>query len=152
MLLAKSYFLSIFLFLVYTSLGQTVITSNVILNSLDCYQRANLEETYLEEIEKLENIFVHKLCSDSLSTAFLIWVRYKVAAHRHEHHSEVIYVLEGSGLMRVGDEVFDIDKGDYVFIPVNTVHGVRTISSEPLKVLSVQSPEFKGEDRVLEEE
>ena len=152
MLLAKTFLLSVFLFFVYSSLGQTVMTKNVILNSLDCYQRANLEETYLYEIEKLENVFVHKLCSDSLSTAFLIWVKYKVAAHRHEHHSEVLFVLEGSGLMRVGDEVFDIDEGDYVFIPMNTIHGVRTISSEPLKVLSVQSPEFKGEDRILVED
>ena len=100
--------------------------------------------------EVFENIHVEKLYSDSLATAFVIWVKQGVKAHKHLFHSENIYVLDGEAVMVNGMDTINIRKGDLIFIPMNTAHSVLEVKSDQaLKVLSIQSPEFKGEDRVF---
>ena len=42
-----------------------------------------------------------------------------------------------------------IKKGDFFTIPKNTPHGLEVRSSAPVKVLSIQSPQFKGVDRIF---
>jgi quercetin dioxygenase-like cupin family protein len=67
------------------------------------------------------------------------------------HHSENIYVIEGEGDMTVGDNTFKISPGSYIFVPTNVVHSVVVDENKgALKVLSVQSPFFDGNDRVFE--
>ncbi len=100
---------------------------------------------------EFDNIKVEKLAHDSLSTGFLIWVKKNVAAHRHEFHSENVYVIEGEGEMILDKDTFNIKPGSYVFIPTNKVHSVNVDESKGvMKVLSVQSPFFDGIDRVFE--
>jgi len=104
----------------------------------------------IEPAEDYDNIHVKKLYSDSLGTGFAIWVKKKVKAHRHVTHTEHLYVIEGEGKMTIGDKKYDIKPGDYLVIPKNTVHAVDEVTSEnPLKVLSIQTPEFLGKDRVF---
>lgn len=98
--------------------------------------------------EVLENIHVVKLASDSYSTDFVIFVKNKVPLHKHVEHSETIYVLEGKGLFQLGDENMEIVAGDYIRVPKGTAHAVKVLSSIPLKIISVQAPEFFGKDRV----
>ena len=95
------------------------------------------------------NIHVKPLSSDSLSSTFAIWVKLKVKMHKHVNHTEHVYVLKGKGNMTVGDSTVSIKKGDLVIIPMDTWHGVIVTSKKPLKVISVQSPQFKGLDRVF---
>jgi mannose-6-phosphate isomerase-like protein (cupin superfamily) len=52
--------------------------------------------------------------------------------------------------MTINNKSFDIKSGDYFRIPKNTFHSLIVKSEEPMKVLSVQSPEFLGKDRVFE--
>lgn len=100
--------------------------------------------------EAFENIHVEKLYSDSLATAFVIWAKQYVKAHKHLFHTESIYVLDGEAVMVNGMDTLNIRKGDFIFIPMNTVHSVLEVKSDQaLKVISIQSPEFKGEDRVF---
>ncbi|HRE74423.1 MAG TPA: cupin domain-containing protein [Flavobacteriales bacterium] len=96
-----------------------------------------------------ENIHVHKVAGDSLTSTFIIFIKQNVAMHKHESHSENVIVLEGSGTMTLGSDRFEIKAGDIIFIPVNTWHSVIVNSIVPLKVISVQSPEFDGTDRVI---
>ena len=99
---------------------------------------------------EFDNIKVQKLAHDSLSTGFLIWVKKNVRPHRHEHHSENIYVIEGEGDMTVGKQTFRIVPGSYIFVPTNVVHSVAVDEAKGvMKVLSVQSPFFDGNDRVF---
>jgi mannose-6-phosphate isomerase-like protein (cupin superfamily) len=99
-----------------------------------------------------ENIKVQKLALDSLSTGFLIWIKKNVPAHRHEFHSENVYILEGEGKMTLANDTFHIKAGSYVFIPTNAVHSVIVDETKGvMKVLSVQSPFFDGTDRVFVE-
>lgn len=100
--------------------------------------------------KEFDNIHVKKLASDSLSSSFLIWIKESVALHKHEVHTESVYVLKGTGKMTLGDKTFELSPGSYVFIPANTPHSVVVDKSMgAMKVLSVQSPNFDGTDRVM---
>lgn len=96
-----------------------------------------------------ENIYTRHLFSDSLASTFCIVIKKEVKSHKHLDHSENVIVLQGEGNMKLGAKEFKIKKGDAVFIPKNTVHSVRSIGKEPLKVISVQAPFFDGKDRIM---
>lgn len=96
---------------------------------------------------EFENVHVEKLVTDSLSTAFVIWVKAEVKPHIHQRHTESLYILEGSGKLMLDDEMVEINPGDFVLIPVGTVHSLIVTSKIPVKVISLQAPEFHGEDR-----
>ena len=106
----------------------------------------------VEPEEDFENIWVKKISDDDEQTSFVIWVKQNVRLHKHEHHSENIYVLGGKGEMTINDEKFVIKKGDYFNIPKNTPHALKVLSSSPVKVLSIQSPKFEGKDRIFLDE
>ncbi|HRH11844.1 MAG TPA: cupin domain-containing protein [Bacteroidia bacterium] len=96
-----------------------------------------------------ENIYSRHLFSDSLASTFFIVIKKEVKPHKHLEHSENVVVLEGEGNMKLGERELKIRKGDVVFIPKNTVHSVKSIGKEPLKVISVQAPFFDGKDRIM---
>ncbi len=110
----------------------------------------NLNEAKLKD--DIKNILVKKLDSDTNSTSFIIWIKKSVKSHKHETHSELIYVLEGDGIMTVNGSRFILSPGDYFRIPKNTFHSLEVKSKSPMKVLSIQTPEFLGKDRVFEED
>lgn len=94
-----------------------------------------------------ENIHVYQLDHDSLASTYIIWVKENVPTHYHAAHTEVVYVLEGSGIITLGAQEKNIREGDYIFIPAGTPHTVRVSGGKTMKVLSVQSPYFDGTDR-----
>ncbi|GAB5538787.1 MAG: hypothetical protein Salg2KO_08900 [Salibacteraceae bacterium] len=101
-----------------------------------------------------ENVHSYEIDSDPLASTYLIWVKKSVAPHKHAEHTEVVYVLQGEGKMTFNSGAKNeysrnIEPGDYIFIPKNTIHSVTVTSGSPMKVLSVQSPQFDGSDRVL---
>jgi quercetin dioxygenase-like cupin family protein len=62
--------------------------------------------------------------------------------HTQPDHDEIVIVIDGEAEFRVGDEVYRIGPGDFVFIPRNTLYGrVRTIT-ESMSALSIYSPFF----------
>ncbi len=101
----------------------------------------------LEPAEDYENIHVQKIGTDDHSTSFVIWVKDEVKPHFPADHTETLYVLSGTGIMILNDEGVRVGAGNMVVIPPNTIHSVEVTSDIPLKVLSVQAPEFHGKDR-----
>ena len=101
---------------------------------------------------KSENIFMKPLFGDSLASSFCIIIPKEVKPHKHPYHSEHLQILEGEGLMKLGDKTFAVKKGDLIFIPKNMVHSVKSTGAVPMKVLSIQAPYFNGDDRVMVEE
>ena len=62
--------------------------------------------------------------------------------HTQPDHDEIVIVIDGEAEFRVGDEVYRVGPGDFVFIPRNTLHGrVRTIT-DSMSALSIYSPFF----------
>jgi quercetin dioxygenase-like cupin family protein len=103
----------------------------------------------LSEVNQKQDISVERLFGDSLSTSFFIIVKDTVPTHKHQFHSEVVYVISGEGIIYLNDEYQKVQAGDVVFIPKNTWHAVKITGENPLEVLSVQSPGFDGTDRVF---
>lgn len=99
--------------------------------------------------EPYDNIAVQKIADDTNQTSFIIWIKKEVLLHKHEWHTENVYILAGKGEFTLGDEKFVIEKGDYFNIPQGTPHALKVLSSTPVKVLSIQSPHFDGNDRIL---
>lgn len=99
-----------------------------------------------------ENIWTEKIYSDSLVSSILIWVKQSVSLHKHVSHSEHVYILEGSADMTIGEDNYSVVAGDLILIPVNTVHSLTVTSPEPIKVISIQAPEFLGKDREIIEQ
>lgn len=96
-----------------------------------------------------DNILIKRLDGDNQSTQFVIWVKDTVRTHRHEEHSETLYVLSGKGTFYLGEQTFEIGPGDFITIPKKSWHAVKVTSDKPMKVLSVQAPAFYGEDRTF---
>lgn len=61
--------------------------------------------------------------------------------HRHVPE-QVYYILEGTGLMQVGNEKKQVTAGDCILIPSTEVHGLMNNNNRPLKYLSASSPAF----------
>lgn len=121
--------------------------SKDLINDLNAIGSQNLDT--VKAPATLDNIYNRPVFSDSLASSFVIFVKKEVKEHKHETHSEQVIVLDGTAVMKVDGRSFKIKKGDIIYIPKNTWHYVKTTSKVPLKVLSVQAPNFDGKDRVF---
>ena len=112
-------------------------------------------QEYINSFDKIEpdndydNIYVKKLSSEFNATTFAIWIKKSVRLHKHIEHIENVYITEGNGDFQLGDTIYNVKTGDLIVIPKNTWHGVIVNSQKPMKVISIQSPEFHGKDRIF---
>jgi len=98
-----------------------------------------------------ENIHVKKISSDSSSSTFAIWIKQKVKLHKHVYHTENVLIDKGFGEFQINDSIYKVAAGDWIIIPKNTWHGVIVNSKSTMKVISVQSPEYFGKDRIFKD-
>ncbi len=115
----------------------------------NCIAQTKSMDQLQPDSSNYDNIYVHKLSSDSLASSFAIWIKLKVKMHKHVYHTEHVSILEGKGKFTLGDTTITVKKGDFITIPKDTWHGVNVTSKKPMKVISIQSPEFKGTDRLF---
>lgn len=101
--------------------------------------------------KEFENIHVKKISSDSSSSTFAIWIKQKVKLHKHVYHTENVLIDEGFGEFQINDSIYKVTAGDLIIIPKNTWHGVIVNSKSTMKVISVQSPEYFGKDRIFKD-
>ena len=99
--------------------------------------------------EDYDNISITKLSTNSDATTFAIWIKKKVKIHKHINHTEHVYIKQGKGKFQLADSLYNVKTGDLIIVPKNTWHGVIVESRNPMKVISIQSPEFFGKDRVF---
>jgi mannose-6-phosphate isomerase-like protein (cupin superfamily) len=119
----------------------------MLFSSKNCFAYRDLSE--ISAPKDLDNIHVVKLGSDTRVSEFVIFVKDEVKAHYHELHTELIYVLEGEAVMTLGETKQVVKTGDFIRVNQATIHAVKVFSDIPLKVLSIQTPEFNGKDRVF---
>ena len=99
--------------------------------------------------EDYENVSVLPVYTDKDVSTNVIFIKKGVKLHFHAEHTEQVLVLAGKADMTLGGENMPIKKGDFIIIPKGVQHSVRVKGRKPLKVLSVQAPEFKGKDRIF---
>ena len=67
----------------------------------------------------------------------------------HAHEAEQCYfILEGEGLMTVGDERQIVTSGDCIFVPSNEMHGLENTGGYGLSYFSAAAPSFGNVETV----
>ena len=61
-----------------------------------------------------------------------------VPLHVHPHQDEVYYVLEGRFRFKAGEEIFELEAGDSIFLPRNLPHAWIVLSETAKSYLMVQ--------------
>lgn len=125
-----------------------IITLFLLTFSLTCFSQGVTSSDTINAPTADRN-YVKALYSDSLSSSFIIVIPKEVKLHYHVFHTEQVVVISGEADMILGEQKIHIKAGDVVFIPKGTRHAVMVTSAEPLKVISIQAPQFDGSDRVL---
>jgi mannose-6-phosphate isomerase-like protein (cupin superfamily) len=73
-----------------------------------------------------------------------------VTPHHHEVLEEVYYIIEGTGVMTIGDERREVGEGDTIYIPKNHRHTLTNTGETPMRLLLVCGPAFYFEDHHVE--
>ncbi len=108
--------------------------------------RRNLWEAIKEtRIDPAVGIGIAKLVESDKVSAHVALVEREVKAHYHKERDEVYIILRGRGLLRVGDEEFEVKEGDVILIPRGKVHSLKRLGDEPVVLMFVSSPPFAPE-------
>ena len=75
----------------------------------------------------------------------------RTTPHYHPLTEEIYYLLEGTGRMRIGDEVRDVGPGDAIVIPPGAAHTIENTGAGLLKFLCCCAPAYEDADTVLVE-
>ena len=63
--------------------------------------------------------------------------------HYHPNDEQWIYLLEGSLAVLMGEEIETASIGDLIYIPRNTIHGIRLLN-EKCRFFTCKSPAWTG--------
>ena len=91
---------------------------------------------------------VSELGRDTTSSHHLVWIVDREQPHRHDAHDLFVFMLRGSGTMRIGSETRPIGPGSILYVPRGTPHAFTNLSGAPAASYSVYVPPFDGKDRV----
>jgi len=69
--------------------------------------------------------------------------------HYHQKTEELYFIIQGKGLMMLGDEHFEVTEGDTVCIKPGVRHHIKNLGSDDLKFLCCCSPAYCHEDTYL---
>jgi quercetin dioxygenase-like cupin family protein len=62
------------------------------------------------------------------------------APHAHEGQDKLYLILEGNGMVQIGDQTERLSAGDAAFAPSGMVHSIRNPGPERLVVMAVLGP------------
>lgn len=92
------------------------------------------------------NFHSQEILDADTQTGFVMWIKNHVKAHRHHHHTETVYVLEGEADLVLGTEQRRVKPGDVIHIPIGTIHALKITSKKPMKILTFKAPRDLGDD------
>ena len=73
-----------------------------------------------------------------------------VTPHHHRELEEIYYLVEGRGVMTVGDERQEVGAGDAIYVPRGARHTLENTGDSPIRLLVVCGPAFFYEDEIKE--
>lgn len=62
-----------------------------------------------------------------------------ISPHRHPHSDEIIFIHGGTGLASLGGRHATVGSGATIYMPRNTVVGLRNTGTEPLRIVAIFS-------------
>lgn len=99
-------------------------------------------------IRKLMHPAVHGNMEQSLAEA-IVPVGVSTLLHRHLKSEELYHIIEGDGVMSIGDRRSSVSARDTVYIPRGTPHKIKNSGSVPLKILCCCYPAYSHDDTEL---
>ncbi len=63
--------------------------------------------------------------------------------------SEIYYILEGSGKLKIDEETHQLEKDDSAYVPPNSKQFIENTGSIDLKFLCIVEPAWKADDEIL---
>jgi len=99
-------------------------------------------------IRELMHPDVHGNTKISLAEA-IIPVGFITFLHKHNQSEEIYHILEGRGIMTLGDKRFEVKTGDTICIPAGTPHQIQNTDKIPLRLLCCCSPPYSHDDTEL---
>ena len=69
--------------------------------------------------------------------------------HYHPKSEEIYYILNGTGRMKIEDELHEVGPLDAIAIPPGARHKIWNTGSEPLVLLCCCAPAYENDDTVM---
>lgn len=101
-------------------------------------------------IRELMHPAVHGNSKQSLAEA-TVPAGGKTSLHKHRLTEEIYHITEGSGVMTLGGQEFEVRAGDTICIRPGTPHRIRNADKKELKILCCCAPAYSHEDTELME-
>ena len=60
--------------------------------------------------------------------------------HVHQKQEETIHVLKGKFKVRIGDEIFYLNEGDFAYLPSKVPHAFLNLTDEEAEIIVVYTP------------
>ncbi|PWC78161.1 cupin domain-containing protein [Azospirillum sp. TSH64] len=73
----------------------------------------------------------------------------RLSLQMHQHRAEHWIVVEGTTLVRRGEEEIFVSGNQSVYIPMGTTHRLENSGKVPLHLIEVQSRAYLGEDEII---
>jgi len=99
-------------------------------------------------IRELMHPSIHGNSNQSLAEA-TVTAGGETLFHKHHLTEEIYHITEGSGIMTLGSEEFEVKIGDTVCISPGTPHRVQNTGDTPLKILCCCAPAYSHDDTEL---
>ena len=102
----------------------------------------------LEEFAKKEVVKKIPMMTESSVICLYYFMKgQEIALHKHTNCDEIIYVVNGTCEIEIGDETEIVKNGNFVLVPVSVSHKIRNITNEKLTILTFMSIECKQQNR-----
>lgn len=69
--------------------------------------------------------------------------------HKHCRSEEIYHIMQGHGLMFLGNEQCKVTVGDTIYIPPDVPHQIKNLGDTPIKILCCSSPPYSHDDTDL---
>ncbi|MCJ8307235.1 MAG: cupin domain-containing protein [Nitrosopumilus sp.] len=77
-------------------------------------------------------------------------LEYKKKSKLHKiSSSEIYYILEGNGTLKINDESYKLEKDDSVYVPPNSKQCIENTGTGDLRFLCIVEPAWKTENEIL---
>ena len=115
--------------------------------------RKNSEIEYIQanEVTKIKQYFHPHNTLNGINysmTQFTLEAGKKSKLHKMSS-SEIYYILEGSGKLKINDDTYHLEKDDSVYVPPNSKQFIENTGSINLRFLCIVEPAWKADDEIL---
>jgi mannose-6-phosphate isomerase-like protein (cupin superfamily) len=121
---------------------------------MDIYNIQTVPAFKTKDGSEIRELLAHR--NSAIRNQSLAEARLPVAAsttpHYHPLAEEIYYILEGSGVMKLGAERKQVGVGDAIAIPPGQIHQITNSGNAVLKFLCCCAPAYEHTDTVLVEE